>query len=46
MHVADDKYQRRKNKKERVWLHDTKELALGSGACKQEILQERRQSEF
>jgi hypothetical protein len=46
MHIADDKYQRRKNKKRRVWLHDMKNLALGSGAYKQEKLKETRRSEF
>jgi hypothetical protein len=46
MHIADNKYQRRKNKKGRVWSHDMKNLALGSGAYKQEKLKERRRSEF
>jgi hypothetical protein len=29
-----------------VWLHDMKNLALGSGAYKQEKLKEGRRSEF
>jgi hypothetical protein len=29
-----------------VWSHDMKNLALGSGAYKQEKLKERRRSEF